>query len=481
MLRYGYFDSEITGYDEEGMPIFDRAESSDFLAMFISRIISDGVLAAPGDCFQVVAFEGMKLKVRPGFGIVRGRFAMDDKEYEITVPRAPTANRRIDRVILRANYLQRCCEIIVREGTPGISPAPPDLLRPESGDYYELCLATVALNSNQTAITQTNITDTRYDSRVCGVVTQVIDHLDTSVFFAQLNQFYEEFVEQSGESYDKFVADMGAYLEALEASGDSRVDKIVQDLTEFETLTERQVLDWFESVQGIINEDTAMKFAQDIAALKSGKVDKTGDTMTGKLYLEQGSSVFVSNDNGDFDTGYIKIATITWNSLSTGYKLPISLTVNKRYGYTPITMSLYFFTASNEATRKSPLLRAWSFGETKTDVYVINPNGDWMTWEIYLNAYDGLNNNFVEIVDFKDSKVGSDHYVVEFHKNTYVETLPEGVRAETAVSNVLGRIDELGQKMAAIEAVWPHVMWDTGGWNPFTETAPASVINDEAK
>lgn len=227
---------------------------------------------------------------------------------------------------------------------------------------------------------------------------------------------------------------------------------------------------------------------EDIAALQertdkleSGKVDKTGDTMTGKLYLEQGSSVFVSNDNGDFDTGYIKIATITWNSLSTGYKLPISLTVNKRYGYTPITMSLYFFTASNEATRKSPLLRAWSFGETKTDVYVINPNGDWMTWEIYLNAYDGLNNNFVEIVDFKDSKVGSDHYVVEFHKNTYVETLPEGVRAETAVSNVLGRIDELGQKMAAIEAVWPHVMWDTGGWNPFTETAPASVINDEAK
>ena len=38
-LRYGYFDSEISGYDEEGMPIFDRAESSDFLAMFISKII----------------------------------------------------------------------------------------------------------------------------------------------------------------------------------------------------------------------------------------------------------------------------------------------------------------------------------------------------------------------------------------------------------------------------------------------------------
>lgn len=61
MLRYGFFDSEITGFDGEGMPIFDRAESSDFLAMFISRIISDGVLGQPGDCFQVLAGEGMKL------------------------------------------------------------------------------------------------------------------------------------------------------------------------------------------------------------------------------------------------------------------------------------------------------------------------------------------------------------------------------------------------------------------------------------
>ena len=104
-LRYGYFDSEINGYDEEGMPIFDRAESSDFLAMFISKIISDGVLADPADCFQVVAGDGMNLIVRPGFGIIRGRFAADTQEYTITLSKAPTSYKRIDRVVLRANYL----------------------------------------------------------------------------------------------------------------------------------------------------------------------------------------------------------------------------------------------------------------------------------------------------------------------------------------------------------------------------------------
>lgn len=117
MLRYGFFDSDIVGYDEEGMPIFDRAESSDFLAMFISQIISDGVLALPGDCFQVIADEGMSLKVRPGFGIVKGRFAMDTNDFDITISKAPSAYKRIDRVILRANYPDRLCEIVIKEGS----------------------------------------------------------------------------------------------------------------------------------------------------------------------------------------------------------------------------------------------------------------------------------------------------------------------------------------------------------------------------
>jgi len=207
-LRYGFFDSEIISYDEEGMPVFDRAESSDFLALFISKIISDGVLALPGDCFQVIAHEGMTLKVRPGFGIIRGRFAYDTQDFTITLSDAPTSYKRIDRVILRANYLQRLCEIVVKTGTPDVNPVPPELLQLASGDYYELCLATVAVNSNQTVISQTNITDTRYDSRVCGLVTQVINHLDTSVFSDQLNQFFKEFTDKSNLSYEQFISEM---------------------------------------------------------------------------------------------------------------------------------------------------------------------------------------------------------------------------------------------------------------------------------
>lgn len=277
MLRYGFFDSEITGYDEEGMPIFDRAESSDFLAMFISHLISDGVMAQPGDCFQVLAFEGMKLKIRPGFGMVKGRFVYDENDFYITVPAAPANLKRIDRVILRANYPQRLCEIMIIEGEPGSNPVPPDLIQPTNGDYYELCLATIDVNSNQAVITQSNITDTRYDSSVCGVVTQAIDHLDTSVFYAQLNQFYSEFVARSDNSYEQYISDMDGYLKELESSGNSRMAEIVAALQNFETMSEEQFVTWFNQMKDQLSEDTAgnlQKQITDLATNTAKQIEK---------------------------------------------------------------------------------------------------------------------------------------------------------------------------------------------------------------
>lgn len=289
MLRYGYFDSEIDGYDEEGMPKFDRAESSDFLALFISRIISSGVLAEPGTCFQVMAAEGMSLSVMPGFGIVRGRFAMDEESATVYLEPAPKAYRRIDRIVLRANYAERLCEIIVKTGVPAATPEAPELLRPAAGDYYELSLATVSVNSEQTVITQSSITDTRYDSSVCGVVTQVIDHLDTSVFFAQLDSFYQEFVNKSNASYEEFrdmaqtayrnlttlmdecyenlsqrgeelyeqynikIAD---YIMQLKTKGDADLAALTKQLIDFRNENEEKFLAWVEHMKDILGDET---------------------------------------------------------------------------------------------------------------------------------------------------------------------------------------------------------------------------------
>ena len=185
-MRYGYFDSEITGVDENGMPIFDRAETSDLFRTLFANLVSSGVLATPGDCFQVVAGTGMTVRIRPGFAMIKGAFAYDADEAIVTLATANANLPRIDRVVLRCNYHDRCCEIIVKTGTPASVPVAPELLQPENGDYYELGLALVVVAANQAAITQSSISDTRADSSVCGFITQLIDHIDTSVFMQQL-------------------------------------------------------------------------------------------------------------------------------------------------------------------------------------------------------------------------------------------------------------------------------------------------------
>lgn len=271
-MRYAYFDSEITGVDEEGMPIFDRAENSEMFALIFAKLITNGVLAKPADCFQVLAASGagLTVEVQPGFGMINGRFAYEVAKTTLTLEAAPTQYSRLDRVVLRCNYLERLIEIIVKTGTPAATPTAPELLQPASGDYYELGLATIQVAANQTALTQSAIIDTRADSSVCGYVTQLIDHLDTEVFFSQFNQFYAEFVEKSNQSYDKFneMAEtafqnytdaIDAYIEGLEAKGNNDLTAIVESLKEFQRQQQNAFNQWFAEIKGQLDDDAAGK------------------------------------------------------------------------------------------------------------------------------------------------------------------------------------------------------------------------------
>ena len=203
MIEYGFFDSEITGYDEEGLPVFDRAKSSEFFAEFWKRLVSNGVLGEPADCFQVVSTGGMNISVRPGFGFILGRYVKDEEPTAFTIDNA-TTGKRIDLVIMRLNRIQRLIEIYVKKGMASNQPAVPELVREEYGDYFELCLARITVDSAKPGITQADIADTRLDSTVCGIVTCPIDHLDTSVYYQQIQKYFEEFQEETEGYFQNF-------------------------------------------------------------------------------------------------------------------------------------------------------------------------------------------------------------------------------------------------------------------------------------
>ena len=107
-------------------------------------------------------------------------------------------------------------------------------------------------------VTQSVITDTRPDSSVCGYITQFIDSIDTEVFFAQFNAFYDEFVDKSDASYEEFLdmaqqaydgytATINNYITDLEDRGEANLTEITENLREFQRTSQNAFNAWFAS------------------------------------------------------------------------------------------------------------------------------------------------------------------------------------------------------------------------------------------
>ena len=323
-MRYAYFDSEITGVDEEGMPIFDRAENSEMFALIFAKLITNGVLAQPADCFQVRALgSGMDVEVQPGFGMINGRFCYETAKTTLILAQAPSQYSRIDRVVLRCNYLERLIEIIVKTGTPAASPTAPALIQPASGDYYELGLATITVATNQSVITQSAVTDTRADSSVCGYVTQLIDHIDTKVFYDQFNSFYAEFVEKSNASYDKFnemaeiafngfTAAIDEYIASLQEKGDADLLAITESFKEFQRTQQNAFNQWFADIKGQLDSDVAGHLQNQadehesrLAALEKMVIQ---NQISAPIATDDGPLVLLADDDGNVITADWKYA-----------------------------------------------------------------------------------------------------------------------------------------------------------------------------
>lgn len=86
----------------------------------------------------------------------------------LTLPLADSALPRIDRVVLRYDATSRSTSLQVLQGAPSSEPAGPDLSRTEM--VYDLCLAEVSRPAGQTSVSAADLTDTRTDEALCGLM-----------------------------------------------------------------------------------------------------------------------------------------------------------------------------------------------------------------------------------------------------------------------------------------------------------------------
>lgn len=178
---------------------YDRAYYSEDFADYFAKFISNGVYPNPSNNLLVESLNNnMVLTVNAGSAFIKGRGYINKEPLYVTVSNADAAYNRIDFIVLQLNLIDRKIKILYKEGVPSASPVKPSLTR--NDDVYELKLAEIIVKSGIQKITTADITDTRLDSAVCGIVTAVIDNVDTTALFQQYESYLNTKIFQWNET-----------------------------------------------------------------------------------------------------------------------------------------------------------------------------------------------------------------------------------------------------------------------------------------
>ena len=163
---------------------------------------TSGVYSSDED-FAVTAAGGMDVTVSAGRAWVHperftGYSVVKREADTLTLPLADGTLARIDRIVLRFDAASRKTSLQVLTGDPASTPTAPAITR--TALIYDLCLAEIARPAGSTSIATSNITDTRMDEDLCGVMTDGVTGIPTDALLAQAQARIGEIEEQATTS-----------------------------------------------------------------------------------------------------------------------------------------------------------------------------------------------------------------------------------------------------------------------------------------
>lgn len=169
----------------------DRKYKAEDWASYFGTLIGNGVFPNPATNLQVVpGASGLTVTVHAGKAWINGYYYNNTDDLTLTLPTPDGSKKRIDRIVVRWSLSDRKISAAVKSGTAATNPSAAVLQR--DSDVYELAIADVLVGVAATSLSSTSITDRRYDSTLCGVVTGTVQQIDTSAFAAQVQSFLDD-------------------------------------------------------------------------------------------------------------------------------------------------------------------------------------------------------------------------------------------------------------------------------------------------
>lgn len=230
----------------------DRRYKVAELVAYLRPFFSDGVFPNPSTGQQVKqnTEADMFVLVQPGDSWINGRmYRIVDDAKRLRIDPSDSATSRIDRIVVGADYANRTITAYVKKGSPAFSPQAPELQRDTT--KYEICLAEVTIAPGATQITQSAIKDTRLDNAVCGLVTGLVETIDTTTLYNQLETWRLEFMERKETQLAEWIA------------------TFQKNMNDWKTVEQQAFVDWFNGIKGQLNGDIAGNLANRITDVEN--------------------------------------------------------------------------------------------------------------------------------------------------------------------------------------------------------------------
>ncbi len=262
----------------------DRVYGANSFEYWLKKFFTTGVFN--GD-LQVNEKEGMTVTIAPGYINIGGKVKFYEQQQDLMLETAHATYDRIDSIVIERNDSDR--DFFLKIVTGGYSTDPVPAIPVRENGVDQRVLAQIRVNHGAVQITQADITDTRADPELCGIVAGTVKEIDFSQFTAQFDAFFAEYRESIVEKFEEFLENADNYSKQFlewvvakkaeittwqgkeETETDAWQKAFIEELESWahgkmEVWT-NEILDWFQNVRDQLTDDPAMKLQEQIGNL----------------------------------------------------------------------------------------------------------------------------------------------------------------------------------------------------------------------
>jgi len=230
---------EATGY-------WDRNYIAQQFADYFALFIGNGVFGSPTNQCKVISGTGLTVVVTPGWAFINGLWYHNDANLVLSVPENTGSVTRQDSVRLRWSDSDRAIQAVYVSGST---------TNTRTSSIYDLKLANVSVPVNAATISNSNITDTRTNESVCGLVKGLMEIETTADLFAQ---YQAQFNEWFDEVKDQLTGDLAIRLQLefdeLNDNVDTYYNNTQSAISGYESNISQQISGYNSNYQATLNQ-----------------------------------------------------------------------------------------------------------------------------------------------------------------------------------------------------------------------------------